>query len=159
MILIPVFLFSSFFQFKRYKDGLKSFKVDFITMRKRVLDSVHQSLTDNTSIDIDELVAAGNAPARARDAYGAWINELVVFYRSLLEAEGSDYPSLVQSCYRKRSNYLLALNRLNTVERDLNRARLPELDHADERTNVAIEAIEKSISGFRRNQVKEVFSR
>lgn len=159
MIVIPVFFVFFFFQFKRYENGLKSFKNDFLRTRKRVLDSVHQALTDNTDVNIEELVVAGNAPDQARDAYAAWINELVVFYRSLLEAEGRDYPSLVQSCYRKRSNYLLVLNKLNTVERELNRAILPDLENQDERTTAAVESIEKSTTDFRRNQAKEVFSR
>lgn len=159
MIVIPVFFVFFFFQFKRYKNGLKTFKHDFLRTRKRVLDSVHQSMVDNTHVDIEELVTAGNAPDQAREAYATWVKELVVFYRSLLEAEGRDYPSLVQSCYKKKSNYLLALNRLNTVERELNRAILPDLENQDERTTAAVEAIEKSTIDFRRNQAKEVFSR
>lgn len=159
MIVIPVFFVFFFFQFTRYKNGLKNFKHDFLRTRKRVLDSVHQALVDNTHVNIEELVAAGNAPDQARDAYAAWVKELVVFYRSLLEAEGRDYPSLVQSCYRKRSNYLLVLNRLTTVERELNRAILPDLENQDEETASAVEAIEKSTADFRRNLAKEVFSR
>ena len=159
MIVIPVFFVFFFFQFNRYKNGLKSFKHDFLRTRKRVLDSVHQAMVDNSHINVEELVASGNAPDQARAAYGVWVNELVVFYRSLLEADGRDYPSLVQSSYKKRSNYLLALNKLNTVERDLNRALLPDLENQDERTAMAIEAIEKSTADFRKHQAKVVFSR
>ncbi len=159
MIVIPVFFVFFFFQFKRYKNGLKSFKHDFFRTRKRILDSVHQALADKTHINIEELVEAGNAPDQARSAYGVWVKELVAFYRSLLEAEGSDYHSLVQSCYKKKSNYLLALNRLNTAEQELNRAILPDLETQDERTSAAVESIEKSTADFRRNLAKEVFSR
>ncbi|MDJ0621558.1 MAG: NF038143 family protein [Desulfocapsaceae bacterium] len=159
MILIPVFFVFYYFQFKRYKNGLTNFKHDFLRTRKRVLDAVHKALADKSHINLEELIAASNAPQHARDAYGAWVNELIVFYRSLMEANGSDYTSLVQSCYGKKSNYLLALNRLNSVERELNRALLPDLENEDERTTAAVESIEKSTAEFRRNQASDVFSR
>lgn len=160
MILIPVFFVFFFFQFNRYKNGLKNFKHDFLRTRQKVLDAVHQAIIDQEEVDINELVATGYAPEQARDAYGLWVSELAVFYRSLFEAEGSDYRSLVQSSYRKKSNYLLAINRLNTVERDLNRALFPDLEEDDdERTTTAVESIEKSCADFRRNQAKEIFSR
>lgn len=159
MIVIPIFFVFFYFQFKRYKDGLKNFKHDFLGTRKRVLDAVHLALMNNSSLDTEGLIAAGHAPEHARAAYGAWVNELVVFYRSLLEADGSDYSSVVRSCYKKKSSYLIALDRLNAVERDLNRALLPELTSSDEETATAVAAIEKSTADFRRKQAKEVFSR
>jgi hypothetical protein len=157
MILVPVFFVFYFFQFKRYKNGLQTFKVDFIKTRKRVLDAVHQSLVDNKRVDIEALVSAGNVPDHARAAYGVWIQRLVAFFTSLLEAEGHDYSALVKSCYKKKSSYLIVLHGLNTAEQDLNRALFPNLDNMDERTTMAIEAIEKCAADFRRNQAKEIF--
>ncbi len=159
MILIPIFFVFFYFQFKRYKEGLKSFKFDFMKTRKRVLDAVHQALVYDTPVNVEELVALGNAPKEAREAYGAWIEELATFYRSLLQAEGRDYPSLLKSCYKKQSNCLIALNKLTTVERGLNKALVPDLDTQDERTLMAIASIERSCEDFRRNQANEVFSR
>ena len=79
MIMIPVFFVFYYFQFKRYKNGLTNFKHDFLRTRKRVLDAVHKAIADKSDIDMDELIAASNAPEHAREAYGAWVNELVVF--------------------------------------------------------------------------------
>ena len=159
MILIPVFFVFFFFQFKRYKNGLKDFKHNFFRTRKRVLDSVHQAVVDHGPVDIGELVEAGNAPDQAREAYGSWVRELAGFYRVLLEAEGRNYRSLVRSCYQKKSNFLIALSRLNNVERELNRALFPNLEDDDEQTTTAVESIERSVADFRRNQAKEIFSR
>jgi len=114
---------------------------------------------NDSGIDVEGLIAAGNAPDQAYAAYGAWVNELIVYYRSLLKANGRDYPSLVQSCYKKKSTFLTALDRLNSAESDLNRALVPELAPNDEETASAVEAIEKSAADFRRKQAKEVFSR
>ena len=36
----------------------------------------------------------------------------------LLAAEGDSFEALVRSAYRNRTNYLLTLNRLNTVEKE-----------------------------------------
>lgn len=159
MILIPVFFVFYYFQFKRYRDGVKIFKKEFIKTRKRVLEAVYQTMEDDRQVNIEKLVAASDAPEQARPAYGAWVNELVVFYRSLMEAEGNDYRSLVQSCYREQSNFLIALNRLNTIERNLHRALLPHLENPDEQTTSTVASIEKSSADFRRNQAMKVFSR
>lgn len=158
MILIPVFFVFYFFQLRRYKDGLRSFKRDFIITRQRVLEAVYQAMSVKEEVDIESLVSKGNAPKRADEAYRKWVNELILFFQSLLEAEGDDFASLVRFTYRKKSNYLLVLNKLNTVEKALNRALIPGLEVADDRTSQAVEAIERSTTTFRRNQAKELFA-
>jgi len=159
MIMMPIFFVFYYFQFQRYKNGLRSFKRDFIRTREHVLDAALQAAANNQEINIEELVAAGNAPEQAREAYRSLIAELAAFYQTLLEAEGHDYPSLVQVSYRKKSNYLIVLNKITLLEHQLNRALLPGFDPGDERTTLAVETIEKSTANFRRSQAKEVFAR
>ena len=158
MILIPVFFVFYFFQFKRYKNGLKSFKANFIITRKGVLDLVYQAMENKEKPDIEDFVEAGNVPTPAQAAYREWVAELAVCFQALLQADGDDYPALVTSCYRKKSNYLIALNRLNDLEKALNSALLPELASQDAQAAMAVASIEKSTAHFRRTQAKTIFS-
>ena len=158
MILIPIFFVFYYFQLRRYKNGIRDFIDNFLITRKRVLAATYNSLYSDEKIDVDELVAVSDSPDETKEDYRVWIEALIEYYQVLLRAKGNSFEELIKASHNSRTNYLLSLNKLNTVEQAFNAS----LDSAlgDEEGTVAavIKAMEKSVESFRRDQAKEIFT-
>jgi hypothetical protein len=88
--------------------------------------------------------------------YRAWLIALTDYYVSLLSQEGESFAQLVRSRYRNRSEYLLALNRLSSVEKEFYaviKPRMQELDGAAE----VISTMEKSARILRRELAERIY--
>ena len=157
MILIPVFFVFYFWQLKRYAKGRKTFAEKFLITRKRSLDEALQSAETGENPDIGKLVQAADIPDKIRQDYRRWLTLLVDHYRDLILARGSDYPALVRSTYKSRTNYLLFLNRLNQAEREFDAALKPHLEKTTENVNGIIKLMEESVTGLRRQLAEEIF--
>jgi hypothetical protein len=89
--------------------------------------------------------------------YAAWVVALVDHYMDLLLASGESFEALVRSAYRSRTNYLLILNRLNTVEKEFYAALktcMKTTDGADE----VIAVIQTESQRLRRDHAEQVFA-
>jgi len=157
MILIPIFFIFYFWQLKRYAKGRKTFAEKFLITRERALDEALRSAENGKSPDIGALVQASDIPAETRQGYRPWVTLLVEHYRDLILAHGSNYPALVRSTYKTRTNYLLFLNRLNQVEREFDAALKPHLEKSTEDVNGIIKLMEESVISLRRQLAEEIF--
>jgi hypothetical protein len=157
MILIPVFFIFYFWQLKRYAKGRKIFAEKFLITRKRALDEALRSAESGESPDIERLVQAADIPNGTRLNYRTWVTLLAEHYRDLILAQGSSYPTLVRSTYKKRTNYLLFLNHLNQVERDFDAALKPHLEKSTENVNGIIKLMEESATSLRRQAAESIF--
>ena len=157
MILIPIFFVFYFWQLKRYAKGRKTFAEKFLITRKRALDEALQSAETGENPDIGKLVQAADIPDEIRQDYRRWVTLLVDHYRDLILAHGSDYPALVRSTYKSRTNYLLFLNRMNQVEREFDAALKPHLEKTTENVNGIIKLMEESTTCLRRQLAEEIF--
>jgi hypothetical protein len=75
----------------------------------------------------------------------------------LLAANGDSFESLVRSAYRNRTNYLLTLNRLSTVEKEFYAAIKPQLA-ATEGAAAVITTIETQSQRLRRHLAESIFA-
>lgn len=157
MILIPVFFVFYFWQLKRYSNGRKTFAEKFLLTRERTLNEALRSAETGNGPDIDKLVQANDVPPPTRQAYRRWVTLLVEHYRDLILAHGSDYPVLVRSTYKSRTNFLLFLNRLNQVEREFDAALKPLLEKSTEGVNGIVKLMETSTNTIRRQRAEEIF--
>ena len=157
MILIPVFFVFYFFQLKRYKNSLKDFVRHFLMTRKRVLDAIYEAVELEAEVDVDALVDVSDAPEETKDEYRFWVTALIEFFQELIQAQGVTYPELVKSGLKNRTTYLLAVNKLNNVERTFNKALTPFLpDDEGDIANI-VKTMEQCVETFRKEQVKEIF--
>jgi hypothetical protein len=123
MVLIPIIIVYHMYRHKNALKGRSAFVDHYLLSRVRSLEAACSAVSDQRMPDIDGVVArAVDLPDAARPAYRAWITVLIRHYSDLLQASGADFSELVRGAYRSRSNYLLFLNQLNRLEKDLNSA-------------------------------------
>ena len=157
MILIPIFFVFYYFHLKRYKNGLRDFSKNFMITRERVVDAVYEAADSRKEVDIDGLVAVSDTPAAVKDRYRSWLVALAEHLQALIRVEGASYDALVQRAYRSKSDYLLALNKLNRVEGEFNRALAEHLPGDAESIAGVVKAMQKSVKEIRRSQAEEIF--
>ena len=107
--------------------------------------------------DIDRIVRQAGLSDTLEQSYASWVRVLVEYYVDLLSAEGDSFESLVRSVYRSRTNYLLILSRLSTVEKEFYQALKPQLA-ATEGAGEIIAAIEKQSQQLRRKLAEQIFA-
>ena len=82
---------------------------------------------------------------------------LIEFFQELIQAQGVTYPELVKSGLKNRTTYMLAVNKLNNVERTFNKALTPFLpDDEGDIANI-VKTMEQCVETFRKDQVEEIF--
>ena len=158
MILIPVFFVFYYFQFNRYKNGLRDFKKNFLITRTRVLDALYEELSGNEKSDIEKLVAVSDAPLETKDKYREWVKALFDYYRQLMQADGSSFEELVRKTYKKRSNFLLVLNNLSRSEKEFNKVLVDSMPGDKIQLSGIVKRMEESSEIYRRELVKKIFA-
>ena len=115
------------------------------------------TLESNHRIDLDQAVRQYGLTDELEKPYAAWMNVLVDHYRDLLAVDGDNYDILVRKAYHTRTNYLLTLNRLHTVEKEFYAAIKPKLSAAEGAADI-IATIEQESQRLRRDLAEQVFS-
>ena len=83
---------------------------------------------------------------------------LIDHYMDLLQAKGDCFENLIKAVYKNKTNYLLFINRLNTVENKFNTALKPHLPDTIDSANSIVAAMETYSTKWRRNQAESIFS-
>jgi hypothetical protein len=156
MVLIPILFLYFIYRMQTYKSGRIKFDEEFMTNRRRAMDAAMVAVETKGRPDIDGLARSSSLPAALHGPYAAWMEALVGHYMELLAAEGHSFESLVRSAYHDRNGYLLALNRLTTVERAFYQALKPHLDAAEGAADI-IATIETRSQQLRRELAEQVF--
>lgn len=157
MILVPLFFLFFVFMMRKYKNNRRQFDADFLLTRRRVLDVAADAVADDQPPEIQSVVRKADLDAALNQPYTAWVETLAGHYMDLLAAEGDSYEDLVRAAYRSRGNYLMTLERLNTVESGFYEALSPTIDAPDNTAAEVIAIIERETRRLRRAAAEKAF--
>ena len=157
MVLVPLLFLYFIYRMQRYKSGRMKFDEEFMTTRRRAMNLAFEAVEAGTRPDIDRIARESGLTEALEKPYASWLKVLVDFYMDLLAANGDSFESLVRSAYRNRTNYLLTLNRLSTVEKEFYAAVKPQLA-ATEGAAAVIATIETQSHQLRRDLAENIFA-
>ena len=157
MVLVPLLFLYFIYRMQRYKSGRMRFDEEFMTTRRRAMNIAFEAVEAGSRPDIDRIARESGLTEALEKPYASWLKVLVDFYMDLLVANGDSFESLVRSAYRNRTNYLLTLNRLGTVEREFYAAVKPQLAATEGAADV-IAAIESQSQQLRRDLAESIFA-
>ena len=157
MVLVPLLFLYFIYRMQRYKSGRMKFDEEFMTTRRRAMNLAFEVVETGTRPDIDRIARESGLTEALEKPYASWLKVLVDFYMDLLAANGDSFESLVRSAYRNRTNYLLTLNRLSTVEKEFYAAVKPQLA-ATEGAAAVIATIETQSQQLRRDLAENIFA-
>jgi len=156
MILIPILFLYFIYRMQRFKSGRLKFDQEFMTTRRKAMDLAVEALETGVKPNTDRVAGESGITDALEKPYASWLKALVDYYADLLAANGDSFDALVRSAYCNRTNYLLTLNRLSTVEKEFYTALKPQFA-ATEGAAAVIEAIEVHSRRLRRDLVEQVF--
>lgn len=156
MILVPLLFLYFIHRMQTYKNGRIKFNEDFMDTRRRALECAVETLNASDLLEAKPVVCQAGLSDRLEKPYAAWLEVLVDHYRDLLAADGDDFDTLTRKAYHTRTNYLLTLNRLNTVEKEYYAALKPQLDGTEGTADI-IAIMEKESQRLRRDLAEQVF--
>ena len=157
MVLVPLLFLYFIYRMQRYKSGRMRFDEEFMTTRRRAMNIAFEAVEAGSRPDIDRIARESGLTEALEKPYASWLKVLVDFYMDLLAANGDSFESLVRSAYRNRTNYLLTLNRLGTVEKEFYAAVKPQLA-ATEGAAAVIATIETQSHQLRRDLAENIFA-
>ena len=157
MVLIPILFLYFIYRMQRFKSGRMKFDQEFMTTRRKALVLAVEALETGVKPNIDRIARESGITDALEKHYASWLRTLVDYYDDLLAAEGDTFEALVRSAYHNRTNYLLTLNRLNTVEKEFYSALKPQLA-ATEGAAAVIAAIEEHSRRLRRDLAEKIFA-
>ena len=157
MVMVPLLFLYFIYQMQKYKKGRMKFDQDFMATRRKAMDLAVETLETGIKPNIDRIAAESGITEALEKPYASWLRVLVDYYDDLLATNGDSFDALVRSAYRTRTNYLLTLNRLNTVEKEFYAALKPQMA-ATEGAGLVITAIEEQTRRLRRNLAESVFA-
>jgi hypothetical protein len=156
IVLIPFLFLYFIYRMQRYKSGRMKFDEEFMTTRRRAMAAALNALETKGLPDTDEVARNSGLPAPLQEPYLSWVKTLAEYYMDLLSADGENFESLVRAAYRSRTEYLLILNRLTTVEREFYSALKPHMDAAEGASDI-IATIESQSQKLRRELAEQIF--
>jgi hypothetical protein len=142
---------------QKYKTGRMNFDREFMTTRRKAVDLAVEALTAEVKPNIDQIARQSGLSDDLERPYASWLKALVDHYTDLLAANGDSFEALVRSAYRNRTNFLLTLNRLNTVEKDFYTALKPRMA-ATEGAAAIFATIEEHSRRLRRELAESIFA-
>jgi hypothetical protein len=156
MVLIPILFLYFIYRMQRFKSGRMKFDEEFMTTRRLAMDAALNAMETNSRPDMDEVARNSKLPAPLQGPYVSWVKALAEYYMDLLSVNGDSFESLVRAAYRSRTDYLLILNRLTTVEKEFYRALKPHMGAAEGASDI-IATIESQSQKLRRELAEEIF--
>ncbi|MEW6672913.1 MAG: NF038143 family protein [Thermodesulfobacteriota bacterium] len=156
MILIPILFLYFLYRMQTYKEGRLKFDQEFMAARRRAMEVAVEAVKTGGGPDIDRAVRQSEVAVSIEKPYACWVRVLTEHYMDLLSATGDSFESLVRSAYCSRTNYLLALNRLSTVEKEFYDAMKPQLSSTEGAAEI-ITTIETKSQHLRRKFAEQIF--
>jgi hypothetical protein len=142
---------------QKFKHGRMKFDQEFMITRRKALDLAVEALVTGVQPNIDRIAGESGLADALERPYASWLRALFDYYTDLLAASGDSFETLVRSVYRNRTNYLLTLNRLNTVEKDFYAALKPRMA-ATEGAAAIFATIEEQSRRLRRELAESIFA-
>jgi hypothetical protein len=139
-----------------YKSERLKFSEDFMITRRRAMDVALEAAATGDRPDMGDVARNAGLSEPLLKPYMSWVNALVDYYLELLAADGGCFESIVRTAYHNRSNYLLTLNRMNTVEKAFYTALKPRLAATEGAADI-IARIESQSQELRRELADHIF--
>ena len=158
MILVPIIFIYFFYRLNQYKAGRHEFVKNYMVSRKRALDAARQSLETGISVDLAEIARQANLPAEVQPQYQKFLAAFNEFYLELLQGKGDNFNDLVRSAFNSKTDYLIWLNRLNQIEKELNRALKSHMADTTEGFDDIVGVIEQRSAELRRDAAEKIIS-
>jgi hypothetical protein len=157
IILLPFMFIFLIHDMLRFKHNRKKFSDEFMSERFQAMAAALEAARTGSTPDIGPIVRKYDQSQALRKPYTAWIEVLADHYLDLLAADGENFEALVRSAYRRRTNYLLILNRLNTVEKEFYDA-LRDGMHTVAGASEVIAAVQDKSRRLRRDTAERAFA-
>lgn len=125
MVLIPILFLYFIYRMQRFKSGRLKFNEEFMVTRRRAMGIAVESVETGSKPNIDRVARGIGLSDALEKPYASWLKVLVDHYADLLSAEGDSLESLVRSAYRGKTELLLTLNRIHSVEKEFYAALKP----------------------------------
>lgn len=156
LVLIPILFLYYIYRIKKYKKSLAHFIEDFMITRKRAMELAWDEVVAKEKPRLENGDWLRELSEDLQGPYRVWLIALTEYYSGLLTREGESFAQLVRSRYRNRSEYLLALNRLSSVEKEFYAVLKPHLQELNGAAEV-ISTMEKSARILRRESAERIF--
>ncbi len=157
MVLLPILFLYFVFRMQKFKTGRMKFDQDFMVTRRKAMAIAIEGIETGSQPDIDAIARESGLRDVLEKPYAAWLQALVEHYADLLSAAGDSFEALVRSTYRTRTDYLLALNRLGTVEKEFYAALKNQMSATEGAADV-ITTLEEQSRQLRRELAERVFA-
>jgi hypothetical protein len=157
MVLLPILFLYFVFRMQKFKTGRMQFDQDFMVTRRKAMAIAIEGAETGRRPDIDAIARESGLRDALEKPYAAWLQALVEHYTDLLSAAGDSIEALARSAYRTRTDYLLALNRLGTVEKEFYAA-LKNQMRATEGAADVITTLEEQSRQLRRELAERIFA-
>ena len=157
MILIPILFLYFIYRMQRFKSGRLKFDQEFMATRRKAMDLAVEAFETGVKPNMAAAARESGIADELEKPYAAWLQALVDYYDDLLAASGDNFEALVRSAYHNRTNYLLTLNRMSTVEKEFYDALKPRLA-ATEGASAVIAVIEDHSRRRRRQLAEQTFA-
>ncbi len=155
MILIPIYFLYFYYQMQKFKKGRDKFNQDFMASRRMAMDLAVHALKRRKTLD-EEIAQRSGVSESIKKPYLAWVRDGRILSGPPLGADGT-FEEMVRSVYRQQTDYLLALNRLGALEKDLYAAIKPNLADTPEAAEI-IAVIEERSRAVRRDMAAGIFA-
>lgn len=156
LVVIPILFLYYAYLIQKYKKSLARFVDDFMITRNRAMDLAWDVVTEGGKPVIEKSAWMASLHADLQRPYSLWVVALTEYYSVLLQGEGDSFTELVRGGYCNRAEYLLALNRLNSVEREFYAALKPQMKAMDGAAEI-IAVVEKASRSLRREMAERIF--
>lgn len=157
MILIPILFMHFIYRMQKFKAGRLKFDEEFMVTRRRAMDLAVEALETGVKPNMDRVVQQYGLQDSFERPYAAWMRALFDYYTDLLNANGDSFDALARSAFRSRGDFLLTLNRLNTVEKEFYAVLKPQLAATEGAAGI-IATIETHSMRLRRQLADQIFA-
>jgi hypothetical protein len=157
MILIPILFLYFVYRMQKFKNGRLKFNEEFMVSRRRAMEIAFESVKTGSKPNIDQAVREIGLSDALEKPYASWLRVLVDYYTDILSAEGDSLESLTRSAYRGKTEYLLNLNRINSVEKEFYAALKPRMADAEGADEI-IAIIQRESQRLRRDLADSMYA-
>jgi hypothetical protein len=157
MILIPILFLYFVYRMQKFKNGRLKFNEEFMVSRRRAMEIAFESVKTRSKPNIDQAVREIGLSDALEKPYASWLRVLVDYYTDILSAEGDSLESLTRSAYRGKTEYLLNLNRINSVEKEFYAALKPRMADAEGADEI-IAIIQRESQRLRRDLADSMYA-
>jgi len=157
MILIPILFLHFIYRMQKFKNGRLRFNEELMVTRRRAMEIAFESVQTGSKPNVDQAAREIGLSDSLEKPYASWLKALADHYADLLSADGESLESLTRSAYRGKTDYLLTLNRLNSVEKEFYAALKPGMA-ATEGADQIITIIQKESQRLRREHADHAFA-